>query len=194
MLKLINDYIIKFVFERFFMLKYFTPDFMFEKYSDVTVDFLKSIGVSALIIDIDNTLVPYEQPIPDERIFVWFASLAEAGIKATLISNNNESRVKIFNENLKLTAFSNACKPKRKFLIQAMNIMKSTKENTAVLGDQLFTDCFAGKRLHLYTIIIPPIKDKPTLLFKIKRSLEKPIIKKFKRSEAKNDTSTKTTE
>lgn len=176
------------------MLKKFTPDFMFEKYNEITPDFLKSIGVKALIIDIDNTLVPYEQPSPNEEIIKWFNSLNKAGIKAALISNNNNLRVQTFNKNLMLPAFSNARKPSRKCLIEAMKTMGSNKENSAVLGDQLFTDCFAGKRLDLRAIIIPPIKDKPTLLFKFKRSLEKPIIKKFKRRNAKNDTSAKTPE
>jgi len=163
------------------MLKKFTPDYMFSKYSDITPEFLTNIGVLALIIDIDNTLAPYEQATPDEKTFEWFNSLKKAGIKACLISNNKANRVNLFNKELNLTAFADAGKPQKRFLLTAMETMKSTKENTAVLGDQLFTDCYAGKRLGLRAIIIPPIKDKKTLLFKLKRSLEKPIIKKFRK-------------
>ena len=57
------------------------PDYMFDTFEDVTPEFLKSIGVRALLIDIDNTLAPYEQAEPDERIINWFASLAENGLR-----------------------------------------------------------------------------------------------------------------
>ena len=62
------------------MKDFLTPDYMFGHYYEITPEFLKSIGVRALLIDIDNTLAPYEQPDPDERIRNWFASLAENGI------------------------------------------------------------------------------------------------------------------
>ena len=49
--------------------KLLIPDYMFARYDDITPAFLASIGVRALLIDIDNTLAPYEQPDPDERNF-----------------------------------------------------------------------------------------------------------------------------
>ena len=50
------------------------PDYMFEKFDDIGVDFLKNIGVRSLVIDIDNTLAPYEVAEPDERTVRWFAA------------------------------------------------------------------------------------------------------------------------
>ena len=67
--------------------KYLIPDYVFETYGDVTPAFLESIGVRALLIDIDNTLAPYEQPTSDERHRAWFDALDAAGlcIKSSLI-------------------------------------------------------------------------------------------------------------
>ena len=56
------------------------PDYMFRTFDEITPAFLASLGVKAILADIDNTLAPYEQPEPDERIKGWIASLAEAGI------------------------------------------------------------------------------------------------------------------
>ena len=70
------------------MSSWFLPDYIFSKFDDVTPEFLKSIGVRALLIDIDNTLAPYEIAKPDERIKNWFALLKENSISATLVSNN----------------------------------------------------------------------------------------------------------
>ena len=61
-----------------------TPEYMFEHFYEVTPEFLEEIGIRALLIDIDNTLAPYEQDVPDERILNWFALLSKHGIKAAL--------------------------------------------------------------------------------------------------------------
>lgn len=158
-----------------------TPDYMFDSFSDVTPEFLESLGIKALLIDIDNTLAPYEQPIPDERIKNWFTALAEHNIRASLISNNHAPRVELFNESLGLDAYPDSGKPKSKTLLIAMEKMGSTPQNTAGLGDQLLTDTLAVHRLGMLSIIVPPIKDKTSAFFKFKRRLERPYIKKFRK-------------
>ena len=154
---------------------------MFEKYSDITPEFLSGLGIKALLIDIDNTLAPYEQPEPDEKIRAWFDALSAVGIKASLISNNHPPRVELFNATLGLDAYPDSKKPKSATLIFAMNKMGSDTTNTAVIGDQLLTDALAGHLLGLVAIIVPPIKDKTTPFFKFKRWLEKPYIKRYKK-------------
>lgn len=158
-----------------------TPDAMFEKFDDITPEFLLSRGITALLIDIDNTLAPYEQDVPDERIISYFTSLSSAGIKAALVSNNNKARVELFNEQLGLIAYSDCGKPRRKMLLVAMDKMGATTENTAAIGDQLLTDALGAHRLGIPAFIVPPIKDKKNLFFKFKRLLEKPYIKKYRR-------------
>ena len=158
-----------------------TPDYMFNTYDEVTPEFLSSIGIKALLIDIDNTLAPYEQPEPDEKIKNWFKALHNAGISASLISNNHPPRVELFNKDLGLDAYPDSGKPKSRTLILAMNKMGSNATNTAVLGDQLLTDALAGHRLGLVALIVPPIKDKTTPFFKFKRWIEKPYINRYKK-------------
>ncbi len=160
-----------------------TPDYIFSDYTKVTPDFLKSLGIGALLIDIDNTLAPYEMPEPNDSIKAWFAALAENGIKASLISNNHPPRVELFAKELGIDAYPDSGKPKSKMLIYAMQKMGSTPENTAGLGDQLLTDTLAVHRLGMPSIIVPPIKDKTSLFFKFKRVLERPYIRKYKKRE-----------
>ena len=61
------------------------PDYMFDHYYDITPAFLADAGIRALLIDIDNTLAPYEMPEPDEQIIRWLGQLADAGVKAALV-------------------------------------------------------------------------------------------------------------
>ena len=163
------------------MASWLLPDYIFPTYRDVTADFLKSIGIKALLIDIDNTLAPYEQPEPDDRIKAWFKSLEENGIKSALISNNHPPRVELFNKSLGLPAYADSGKPGCRTILTAMEKMGSTVENTAGLGDQLLTDTLAVHRLGMISMIVPPIKDKTTPFFKFKRLLEKPFIRRYKK-------------
>lgn len=159
--------------------KLLTPDYIFNTFDQVTPKFLSSIGIKALLIDIDNTLAPYEQDEPDERIINWFKTLRAAGIKAALISNNHPPRVELFNRTLGLPAYPDSGKPKSRSLIAAMKEMGVSKSETAGLGDQLLTDTLAVHNLDMISIIVPPIKDKTTLFFKFKRWLERPYIRKY---------------
>ena len=169
------------------MASWLIPDAVFEHYYDVTPQYLESQGVHALIIDIDNTLAPYEVAEPDERLVLWFGSLKENGIRAALISNNCKERVELFNKGLGIPAFPKSGKPGGKNLRRAMVIMESDKKNTAVLGDQLLTDVLAGKHLGLRAILVPPIKDRSSAFFRFKRSLEVPFVKRFvKRAKDEN--------
>ena len=157
------------------------PDYMFRAFDEITPAFLASLGVKAILADIDNTLAPYEQPEPDERIKGWIASLAEAGIGIAFVSNNNWERVELFNRTLGVPAYAKSGKPFKKNLVKAMNDLGGTPETTVMLGDQLLTDALAGHNLGVKCLIVPPIRDKKNAFFRFKRWLEKPVVRKFKR-------------
>ncbi len=161
------------------MASWLMPDYIFSKFDDITVGFLRSLGIKALLIDIDNTLAPYEVAEPDGKITAWFDVLRENGISATLISNNERERVELFNRSLGLPYYYKSGKPFAKNLKAAMAAMGSDRTNTAMLGDQLLTDAAAGKHIGLTTFIVPPIRDKSNAFFRAKRALEVPVIKKY---------------
>lgn len=157
------------------------PDYMFRAFDEITPAFLASLGVKAILADIDNTLAPYEQPEPDERIKGWIASLAEAGIGIAFVSNNDWERVELFNRTLGVPAYAKSGKPFKKNLVKAMNDLGGTLETTVMLGDQLLTDALAGHNLGVKCLIVPPIRDKKNAFFRFKRWLEKPVVRRFKR-------------
>ena len=157
------------------------PDYMFRTFDEITPAFLTSLGVKAILADIDNTLAPYEQPEPDERIKGWIASLSEAGIGIAFVSNNDWERVDRFNATLGVPAYAKSGKPFKKNLVRAMNDLGGTLETTVMLGDQLLTDALAGHNLGVKCLIVPPIRDKKNAFFRFKRWLEKPVVKKFKK-------------
>ena len=159
----------------------FVPDFRFERFNDATPEFLTELGVKGVILDIDNTLEPYENPEPGEQVLSWLSSLSEAGIKTAIVSNNNWERVVKFNENIGMPAYAKGKKPFKKNLLRAMADMGTTVENTVLMGDQVFTDVWAAHNAGIKAILVPPIKDKTDPFTKFKRVLEKPFLRKYKR-------------
>lgn len=161
-----------------------TPDYVFPTFSDITPEFLLSKGIKALVIDVDNTLAPYEQELPDERTIEWFKALADNGIKAALISNNKPARIEKYNALLSLPAYPDSKKPSTKMILVAIEQMGATIETTAGLGDQLLTDTLAVHRLDMISLIVPPIKDKKTPFFRFKRLLEKPFMRRYRKKKS----------
>ena len=167
------------------MPKTLVPDFVFEKYSDVTVDFLKKHGIEAILSDVDNTLSPYEHDVPDENVRAWISKLFEGGIKIALVSNNNYDRLNKYNEELKLVAYADAGKPSRKCYFKAASDLGVDIAKCAVLGDQLLTDCWSARRVKIPCIIVPPINDKRDLFHRFKRAVEKPFMYIYKKRNKK---------
>ncbi len=161
--------------------KYLVPDYVFSAFTDVTPEFVKSISAAALLCDIDNTLATYDDPTPPDNVVRWIDEMQKHGVSIAFVSNNEWERVKTFNRDLGLVAYAKAGKPGTDCLQRAANDLGLDKDRCALLGDQLLTDCAAGKRFGISTIIVPPIKDKKTPFFRFKRLLEVPYMQKYRK-------------
>ncbi len=163
----------------------FVPEYYFEKFSDATPEFLLSLGIKGIILDIDNTLEPYENDLPGEEVLAWLGALSRAGIGAAFVSNNNRERVELFNSDLRLPAFYKAGKPFTKNIKRAMIKMGTGYKDTILMGDQVFTDVFAAHMARIPAILLPPINDKKDLITRAKRFLEIPVLRKYERIQKK---------
>lgn len=157
------------------------PDKVFATYDRLTPEFLSERGITALLIDIDNTLAPYEQPLPDNSHREWFEKMAAAGVKCVLVSNNGAERVAVFAESLGVPAYADCKKPLKKRIKQIMTDNGIDPARVAFLGDQLLTDGWTARNFRAPAFIVPPIKDKTTAFFRFKRWLEVPFMKKYYR-------------
>lgn len=160
--------------------KYLIPDRIFKSIYEITPEYLAAQGVRALVLDIDNTLVTYDDPEPTPPVLEWFRLMREAGISVAFVSNNQHDRVAGFNAKLGFYAHGKSGKPGGKYVRCAMAHMGSDESSTALIGDQLLTDIAAGKKAGLrLSLLVPPIKDKTSLFFRAKRKLELPYIAKY---------------
>lgn len=169
-----------------FAVSFSVPDYMFDSFRDVTPAFLKSLQVRCLLCDIDNTLVTYDDAQPTEAVLAWLSAMKENGITVIFLSNNNNDRVAKFTEAIDNAWSADAGKPLTKKAKQLLSQLGFSPKETAVLGDQVFTDVWTGNFLGARaTLLVPPIKDKTNLFFKSKRLLEKPFLAHYRRREKK---------
>ena len=108
--------------------------------------------------------------------------LKEIGFACCLISNNQEPRVKMFNEKIQTDYVYNAHKPSTKNYRKAMEIMGTDMDTTVFVGDQLFTDVWGAKRSGIASILVKPIHPKEEIQIVLKRYLERIVLFFYKRS------------
>ncbi|SDK52698.1 YqeG family HAD IIIA-type phosphatase [Natronincola ferrireducens] len=162
-------------------MKLLTPDLYVESILHLDLEKLKAKNIKGLIIDIDNTLVAWDVKYASEKSKEWLLNLKKEGFEVCLVSNNTEDRVVTFNEELKLPAIHRAVKPRRGAFKKAMEQMGTQIHNTAVIGDQIFTDVLGGNRMGLITVLVVPIESKEfwwtTFVRKIERHVLRVVLK-----------------
>ena len=165
------------------MLKNLMPDGMFDRFCDITPELLNKMGIKALLLDIDNTLVTYDDPEPTAEVMAWLSAMEAAGIKAAFVSNNESpERVDTFNRGLGLYATSRSKKPLPTGFRRAMRALGVKPCECLSVGDQIFTDVWGAKNAGAKAFLVPPIKDRTDWFFRLKRKLEAPIIRRYRKN------------
>lgn len=157
------------------MLKKFYPNEYVNSTYVVNYEDLYKQGYRGILFDVDNTLVGHGAKA-DDRAKELFIRLKKIGFNVCLISNNQEERVRTFNDVVNVKYIFNAHKPSRKGYIAAMKTIGTNVENTIFIGDQIFTDVYGANRAGLKTILVKPIHPKEEIQIVLKRYLEKIVL------------------
>lgn len=126
---------------------------------DLTPQILREQKIKGLILDVDETLVPFRQKETSEELKNWIKEI-KAEIPIWLVSNNiSYSRIGNIAESVDLPFISSAKKPSRRKLNEAATAMNLPASEIAMVGDRLFTDVLAGNRAGMFTILVEPMVD-----------------------------------
>lgn len=140
------------------------PDLLFDRYDELTPEYLKSRGVKLLMSDLDNTLALHETPRPTDEIRAWFKRLSEGGIKVMIVSNNrNPARVEAYCHDIGIPYIGHAGKPKPGRLLEAMRDNGVAPQETALLGDQIFTDVLGARLCGFQSFCVEPVCGRDSL-------------------------------
>jgi HAD superfamily phosphatase (TIGR01668 family) len=163
------------------LIRKFLPDQHVKSIFEITPESLKEKGVKGIITDLDNTLVEWDRATPTPKLIEWFEELKRNGIRVTIVSNNNEERVKSFSEPLGIPFIHQARKPMGRAFRKALAQMKLKKEETVVIGDQLLTDVFGGNLSGLHTILVVPVAKTDGFFTRFNRQIERVLLNWFRK-------------
>ena len=155
------------------------PNAHFNNVREITMDFLQSKKINALILDVDNTLIDYDKNLSQDTI-EWAENLKKNKIKLYILSNTNKKeKVKEVAKKLQIEYIYFAKKPLKSGFKKIQKILNEEPENIGVVGDQIFTDVVGGNRCKMFTILVEPIAEKDIWITLVKRPIENTIKKRY---------------
>ena len=133
-----------------------TPEYVFKDVTHITPEWLAAKGITALVLDIDNTLTADRSQELPEEVAGWLDIMRRAGIKLTIVSNGAEKRVRPFAQKLGLAYLYRSAKPLPFALIAAQHRMGVKRRQMAMVGDQLYADRMAAALYGIPGLMVVP--------------------------------------
>ena len=142
----------------------------------VPINTFLDIGIQALVLDVDGTLLPGKGNILPTTVKDWVIN-AQKHLSIHLLSNNpSKKRIGAVAEQLGINFTCGAAKPRRSALKQVLNQLNLKPSKIAIVGDRVFTDILVGNRVGAYTVLVRPIrKDEGTNQKDLFQNLEKKL-------------------
>ena len=162
-----------------------TPEYLFAAAEHITPAFLREKGITALALDVDNTLTGDESQILPPAVEQWLADLRAAGITLTVVSNNHPPRVEPFARRIGLDYVADAAKPRTRGLREYQARLGIPKNQMAMVGDQLFTDRLSAALFGIPCFVTVPRSWDTHWWLLAKRVLEKPFLRRYYRKGGK---------
>ncbi|MEE0927671.1 MAG: YqeG family HAD IIIA-type phosphatase [Acutalibacteraceae bacterium] len=160
----------------------FKPHFIKNSITDISVEFLKQNNISALLLDVDNTMsVAHANKTLRPGLGEWMQLMKENGITLMILSNAKTPRAKLFAQSVGLSVIGMAAKPLPFGYLKAARTLDLPKKHIAMVGDQIFTDVLGGNISGVKTIWVTDITPEDKTFFKIKRYFERIMLKRWQK-------------
>ncbi len=125
--------------------------------ANLPIDRFINLGIKALILDVDGTLLPRQEKKLHSSVILWIQE-AKLHLDLHLLSNNpSKKRIEYISKQININFTHNAAKPSSRALRKALISLQQDPKHIAIIGDRIFTDILVGNRLGLYTVLVQPI-------------------------------------
>ena len=151
------------------------PSMIVRSVTQLTPEFLASKGIRLLMLDFDNTIVPYTTDTPTEEMAAWLESMKASSIQLCVVSNSKRDRVKIFCQKLGIPCITHAKKPFSKGIRECLEKFGIPAENCALAGDQIYTDTLGANGCGVQSILVKAIHNH-NIWLKLRHVAELPFI------------------
>ena len=151
------------------------PGLITDELTDLTPGLLKSYGIRLLMMDFDNTIVPYTTDVPTEKMERWLKMMLASDIQICVVSNSRNDRVKIFCGKYGIPVIVRAKKPGTKGIKECLARFGIDPKQAALVGDQIYTDTLGANNAGVTPILVKAIHNH-NIWLKLRHVLELPFI------------------
>lgn len=153
----------------------FLPKLIVNAVTDLTPELLRSRDIRLLMLDFDNTIVPYTTNVPTEQMSRWLRDMAASDIQVCIVSNSKRDRVPKFCAEYGIDCITHARKPFSKGIRQCLDRYGIPAENAALVGDQIYTDNLGANCAGVQSVLVKAI-DNHNIWLKLRHVAEMPFI------------------
>ncbi|MBB5235622.1 YqeG family HAD IIIA-type phosphatase [Deinococcus budaensis] len=146
---------------------------------DITPEFLAARGLRGLLLDLDNTLIPYGSYEERADVMAWAADLRRSGIRLYLLSNATGKRARFWIDKLGFEGVGMAGKPNPRAFRQGLRQLGLPAHQVGMVGDQVFTDVLGGNLAGMHTILVHPLVDNALPHTRVTRRLERAVLRRY---------------
>ena len=166
----------------------FLPTWRTTDVTRISEEFLKSQGIRLLMLDFDNTIVPYTTDIPTLEVDAWLQKMQQSGLTVCVVSNSKRNRVPTFCKVHNLNCITHAKKPFSKGIRECLTRFQIPAAQAVLVGDQIYTDTLGGNCAGVRTILVQAIHNHNVWL-KLRHIAEMPFIICARNRRIPNETS-----
>lgn len=156
------------------------PDAVVASVTEVTPDFLRERGVRAVLVDLDDTLLAAGSERLEPLFEGWLESLRDAGMPVVILSNGSHARVAHWAERLGVVGLPLMGKPFGRAFRQGLHRLGTPACETAMVGDQLFTDVLGANRAGMVSVLVAPLSPGRLLHTRVLRHLERVFLRRYR--------------
>lgn len=161
-------------------LRTFSPSASLLRVEDVDLAALKDAGKTLVLLDVDNTLLPWRQYEFPESVLEWVRNGKEIGLQFCILSNTRHpERLQKLSDLLEVPFIRAKFKPSRQMYHMALEKYGARPEQAVMIGDQLLTDVLGANRSGIDAFWIKPIAPREFIGTKlVSRNIER-VLGKF---------------
>ena len=153
----------------------FLPRHIYPALTEIEPSRLASLGVRLLMLDFDNTIVPYTTNDPTDRMHEWLTKAGDSEIKICVVSNSKRGRVVEFCDKYGIDCITHAKKPFSRGIRECLQRYDMEPGKAALVGDQIYTDVLGANCAGVRSILIPAIHNH-NIWLKLRHVAEMPFI------------------
>ena len=133
------------------------PNLIVDAVHDLAPALLARHGIRAVMVDLDDTLVAANSPEMGSSFQTWVEDLKRECVPLLSLSNGHPRRVRYWSQSLDVPGLALVGKPFGFGFRRGLARLGTKAHETAMVGDQLFTDVFGANLAGLISVLVTPL-------------------------------------